>query len=398
MPVNSHTDVLQPIAACVIVPTYNNDATLGRVLDGLKSLTAHIIVVNDGSTDATAGILARYPEIRTIHLPQNSGKGFALQTGFAEASMAGYRYAVTIDSDGQHYPEDLSVFVDDILANGEALLIGARDMGQASVPGKSSFGNRFSNFWFWFETGIRLHDTQCGYRLYPLAVVESIRFYTRKFEFEIEVIVKAAWRNVPVRNVPVRVLYDSAERVSHFRPFHDFARISVLNTWLVLVSLFYIRPRNHFRSLKKKGIKRFFFEDLLQSTDPPSRKALSVSLGILVGMSPLWGLHTVTVLSLAYLFRLNKVIAFACSNVSIPPMIPLIIYGGLSVGAFLLDTPLTLPPRDGDAIAYWSYAKSHLVQYAVGSLVLALVSAALLGMLAYVILSWRQARKGFPPR
>src|SRR5690606_40201042 len=101
---------------------------------------------------------------------------------------------------------------------------------------------------------------------------ESIRFYTRKFEFEIEVIVKAAWRDVPVRNVPVRVLYDPAERVSHFRPFHDFARISVLNTWLVLVSLFYIRPRNHFRSLKKKEIKRFFFRAFSKVPIPPLGK------------------------------------------------------------------------------------------------------------------------------
>lgn len=393
MPANPHTDVLRPIAACVIVPTYNNDATLRRVLDGLKSLTAHIIVVNDGSTDSTASILTQYPDIRTIQLLENSGKGYALQTGFAEATKAGYQYAITIDSDGQHYPEDLSVFVDEILANGVALLIGGRDMEQAGVPGKSSFGNRFSNFWFWFETGIRLHDTQCGYRLYPLAALQDIRFYTRKFEFEIEVIVKAAWREVPVRNVPVRVLYDPAERVSHFRPFRDFARISVLNTWLVLVSLFYIRPRNHFRSLKKKGIKRFFFEDLLQSADAPAKKALSVSLGILVGMSPLWGLHTITVLFLAYLLRLNKVIAFACSNVSIPPMIPLIIYAGLVVGAFVLGTPLTLPPRDGDAMAYWLYAKNHLAQYLVGSTLLAGLTAILLGLLAYVILSRPKARK-----
>lgn len=393
MPAKPLTDVLQPIAACAIVPTYNNEATLRRVLDGLAALTEHILVINDGSTDGTAGILAQYPDIRTIHLPQNSGKGYALQTGFAEAARAGYRYAVTIDSDGQHYPADLPVFVDDIIANGDAVLIGARDMAHEDVPGKSSFGNRFSNFWFWFETGIRLQDTQCGYRLYPLAALQGIRFYTRKFEFEIEVIVKAAWRGAAVRNVPVRVLYDPAERVSHFRPFRDFARISVLNTWLVTVSLLYIRPRNHFRSLRKKGIKKFFVEDFLQSKDTPAKKALSVFLGVLIGMSPLWGLHTVTVLFLAYLLRLNKVIAFACSNVSLPPMIPAIIYGGLEVGAFLLRSPLTLPPRSGDAMAYWLYAKNHLAQYLVGSTALALTSAAVLGLLAYALLSWRHARK-----
>lgn len=387
------TDVLQPIEACVVVPTYNNEGTLRRVLDGLASMTKHIIVVNDGSTDGTPQILAQYADIRTIHLPRNSGKGHALQIGFAEATAMGYCYAITIDSDGQHYPADLPVFVEEIRANGPALLIGARNMAQEGVPGKSSFGNRFSNFWFWFETGIRLQDTQCGYRLYPLKPIHSIQFYTRKFEFEIEVIVKAAWRGVPVRNVPVRVLYDPEERVSHFRPFRDFARISVLNTWLVLVSLFYIRPRNHIRSFKKKGIKRFFFEDFLQSSDSPAKKALSVSLGILIGMSPLWGFHTISVLFLAYLLRLNKLIAFACSNISIPPMIPIIIYGGLKVGSILLGTPLGIPPRSGDAMTYWLYAKNHISQYLVGSMVLAVGSATLLGLLAYALLSLSRSRR-----
>lgn len=393
MPTELSTDVLQPIGACVVVPTYNNGKTLGRVLDGLAAITRHIIVVNDGSTDNTTQVLTQYPTMRIIHLARNSGKGFALQTGFSEATKCGYRYAVTIDSDGQHYPDDLPVFVDEVQHNGEGLLIGARNMAQEGVPEKSSFGNRFSNFWFWFETGIRLQDTQCGYRLYPLKPLQNIKFYTHKFEFEIEVIVKAAWRGVPIRNVPVKVLYDPDERVSHFRPFHDFARISVLNTWLVFVSLVYIRPRNHFRALKKKGIKQFFFDDFLQSNDSPAKKSLSVSLGILIGMSPLWGFHTITVLFLAYLLRLNKLIAFACSNISIPPMIPIIIYGGLKVGSVLLGSPLTIPPRSGDAMAYWLYAKNHITQYLVGSTVLAISSSILIGLVAYGLLSlWGSKR------
>lgn len=393
MPTELSTDVLQPIGACVVVPTYNNGKTLGRVLDGLAAITRHIIVVNDGSTDNTTQVLTQYPTMRIIHLARNSGKGFALQTGFSEATKCGYRYAVTIDSDGQHYPDDLPVFVDEVQHNGEGLLIGARNMAQEGVPEKSSFGNQFSNFWFWFETGIRLQDTQCGYRLYPLKPLQNIKFYTHKFEFEIEVIVKAAWRGVPIRNVPVKVLYDPDERVSHFRPFHDFARISVLNTWLVFVSLVYIRPRNHFRALKKKGIKQFFFDDFLQSNDSPAKKSLSVSLGILIGMSPLWGFHTITVLFLAYLLRLNKLIAFACSNISIPPMIPIIIYGGLKVGSVLLGSPLTIPPRSGDAMAYWLYAKNHITQYLVGSTVLAISSSILIGLVAYGLLSlWGSKR------
>src|SRR5690606_12662396 len=197
-------------------------------------------------------------------------------------------------------------------------------MNQAGIPGKSSFGNRFSNFWFRFETGITLSDTQSGFRLYPLRDICDIRFYTTKFEFEIEVIVKAAWRRIPIRNVPIRVLYDPDERVSHFRPFRDFTRISILNTWLVLVTLLYIRPRDYFRTFKEKGVKRFFFEDLLHSEDPSLKKSLSVALGVLIGLSPFWGFPTVMVFFLAWVLRLNKLIAFAFSNISIPPLIPFI--------------------------------------------------------------------------
>src|SRR5690606_32795638 len=244
------------------------------------------------------------------------------------------------------FPDDIPIFVRDIEQNGRALLIGDRNMSQEGIPGKSSFGNRFSNFWFRFETGIKLSDTQSGFRLYPLAEIQHIRFYTTKFEFEIEVIVKAAWRGVPVRNVPVRVLYDPDERVSHFRPFRDFTRISVLNTWLVLVTLLYIRPRDYFRSFNEKGFKRFFFEDLLHSDDSPLKKSLSVALGVLIGISPFWGFQTVTVLFLAWVFRLNKLIAFAFSNVSIPPLIPFVVYASLETGALVLGQSSVLSTFD----------------------------------------------------
>src|SRR5690606_15969568 len=143
---------------------------------------------------------------------------------------------------------------------------------------------------------------------------------------EIEVIVKVAWAGVPVKNVPIQVLYDESERVSNFRPFKDFTRISLLSTWLVLLILVYIKRRDYFRSFKEKGFRRFFLEDLLHSEDSKTKKALSVALGVFIGLSPFWGFQTLIVLFLAFVFRLNKLISFAFSNVSIPPLIPFIIY------------------------------------------------------------------------
>lgn len=239
---------------CVLVPTYNNHKTLRRVLDGVLDYTENIIVINDGSTDSTVEILESYPQILTFNLPENKGKGNALKTGFRKAEENGFDFAITIDSDGQHYPDDIPVFVEALLSEKQAvLLIGNRNMSQDGIPKKSSFGNRFSNFWFWFETGIKLEDTQSGYRLYPLHKIPK-KYYTPKFEFEIEIIVRTAWRHIPVKNVPVKVLYDPDERVSHFRPFRDFTRISILNTILVAITLVYIIPRNFINNFKKKKV------------------------------------------------------------------------------------------------------------------------------------------------
>lgn len=371
---------------CVLIPTYNNERTLKRVIDGVLQYTNNIIIINDGSTDSTAQILENYSQLQHILVPQNQGKGNALRQGFIKASTLGYDYAITIDSDGQHFPEDLQVFVEALeqAENKNLLLIGARNMSHESVPGKSSFGNKFSNFWFWFETGIKLTDTQSGFRLYPLKALNKLHFYTKKFEFEIEVIVKAAWNDVLVKNVPVQVLYDETERVSHFRPFKDFTRISILNTCLVLILIFYIKPRDLFRKLKKKGIKRFFIEDFLGHQDSPTKKALSVALGVFIGLSPFWGFHTLIVISLAILFNLNKAIAFGFSNVSLPPFIPFVLYASSKIGQTILgvDYNYTLEMfKNGFEIT------DHLKTYVVGSFTLAIIAASVLGIASFIVFS-----------
>lgn len=239
------------LRCCVVIPTYNNAGTLERVLRGVLEFTSNILVVNDGSTDATSRILSKFPDISILSLPRNQGKGNALKMGFRKAEELGYRYAISIDSDGQHYPEDLPVFLQALGGRKEQgrelLVVGSRTMDDPSVPDKSSLGNRLSSFWYWVETGIKLKDTQCGYRLYPLRSVNSLNLFTSRFELEIEVLVKAAWAGVQVINLPVRVLYDPRERVTHFRPFQDVLRISLLNVYFVGYAFFVILPRRIFR-------------------------------------------------------------------------------------------------------------------------------------------------------
>lgn len=352
---------------CVLVPTYNNHKTLKRVIDGVLDYTENIIVVNDGSTDSTLEILQNYPQLTVISLPENKGKGNALKTGFRKAKKLGFHHAITIDSDGQHYPDDIPVFLEALeQENHDVLLIGNRNMSQDGIPKKSSFGNRFSNFWFWFETGIKLEDTQSGYRLYPLHKIPK-KYFTPKFEFEIEIIVRTAWRHVPVKNVPVKVLYDPAERVSHFRPFKDFTRISILNTILVTITLLYIIPRNFVNNFKKKSFKKFLKEDVLESDGTNRNKAFSIALGVFIGFSPLWGFHTLLVISLAVLFKLNKVLAFIASNVSLPPFIPFIIVASLFLGSPFVNGDSDIFNQD------WNFdlVKNNILQFAIGSFILA---------------------------
>jgi glycosyltransferase involved in cell wall biosynthesis len=243
------------LAACVVIPTYNNAATLAQVITDVTQYTSNIIVVNDGSTDNSKAIASSFPQVQLISYADNVGKGWALQKAFAYAIKHQYKFAITIDSDGQHFAKDLLAFINKLEEIKDTIIIGSRNMDQEIVPGKSSFGNKFSNFWFKIETGITAPDTQSGFRAYPLELLKDIHFFTKKYEFEIEVLVRAVWKGAKIESIPVTVYYAPKEiRVSHFRPFKDFTRISILNTVLVIITFLYIKPCNLLKILfdKKK--------------------------------------------------------------------------------------------------------------------------------------------------
>ena len=238
---------------CVIVPTYNNEKTIVDVLQRIQAYTHNIIVVNDGSTPETLAAIRTLTELPDIvDYAPNRGKGYALIQGFRRALELGYRYAVTIDSDGQHFPEDIPVIIDCHSENKDALVVGSRNLTADNMPSRNTFANKFSNFWFRLQTGIPLEDTQSGFRLYPLEAINLRWPITPRYEAELELLVFSAWRGVPVVSVPVRVYYPpEGERVSHFRPFWDFFRITVLNSVLTIVSLFSFIPARILRKISK---------------------------------------------------------------------------------------------------------------------------------------------------
>jgi len=370
---------------CIIVPTFNNEKTLGALLKKLLQFTERIIVVNDGSTDSTSQILDSFPGITVINFPLNKGKGFAIRSGIKEAVRQGYKYAITIDSDGQHLPEDLPVFLEKSAQEPEALIIGARNMEQAGIPGGSTFGNKFSNFWTWIETGYKLPDTQSGYRLYPLEKLGKMHFITRRFEFEIEVLVRAAWKGIPLTTVPVSVIYPKKEeRVSHFRPFTDFTRISLLNSCLVILALIYFRPRMIFRQVSRIGFRELFRKHLMAPDESNFKKSASIGLGVFMGILPIWGWQMATALALAVLFRLNKVITLIASNISIPPLIPFILLASHMTGGLILNNH---QPLDLDAGITFEFVKKNFFQYLIGALVFGAAMGILSGAVTWLLLS-----------
>lgn len=384
----SHKIPKQPqhIHYCVLIPTYNNAYTLKDVLERVLAVTDQVLIVNDGATDQTPEILNEFSDRTTqYHLPTNRGKGNALKVGLKNAANLGYDFAITLDSDGQHFPEDIPAFIAEAEAHPtkNILLIGARNLNAKGMPRKNSFANKFSNFWYWAETGESLDDTQSGFRMYPLKVINNLSLYSTKFEFEVEVIVKANWHGVTVKNIPIQVFYHPTERVSHYRPFKDFVRISLMNTYLFSVAVLYIKPRDFYRKFKDKGWKRFLREDILRSHDSALKKSLSIAVGTFIGASPFWGFHTILAIGVAALFKLNKVISYAFSNISFPIFIPFLVYGSLKIGGAVLGSET----RFSFSEITWDFDfMLYFKQYVVGSFILALLLGLLFGLISYVSL------------
>ena len=387
----TYKERMAALRCVVLMPTYNNAGTIAKVISDVKEFATDVIVVNDGSTDETAQILASIEGIRVVDYPENKGKGYALKLGLQKAYEWGYRYVITIDSDGQHYADDIPTFIEKIEEKPDSLLIGARNLTAENMPSKNTFANKFSNFWYKVETGQTLSDTQSGYRLYPLEKLQNIRLLTRRYEFEVEIIVRAAWRGVNVENIPIKVYYPPVEeRVSHFRPLQDFTRISILNTVLVLCALLFYYPWSFVRALTFANIKKFIDQQIVHSADSNVRMAAAMGWGVFCGIIPIWGYQMVVAGLLAHFLRLNKVVAIVFSNVSIPPMIPFILYGSMAVGAWVLNVENIFSI---DNISIETVGQS-LSQYLVGSLVLAAISGVLVFLLSLMAMIICKRKRG----
>jgi glycosyltransferase involved in cell wall biosynthesis len=226
--------------ACFLIPIYDHGSTIRALVTELSGYALPIYIVDDGSHEATRTELLKikedFPLVRLSRLPVNSGKGAAVMHGMGRARADGMTHALQIDADGQHDTRDVPRFLERGAARPGALLVG-QPIFDASVPKSRLYGRALTNFWVCIETlSLAIKDTQCGFRLYPLAaacaLIHEVAF-PRRMDFDIAIVVHLAWRGVPVENLPTRVAYP-AGGVSHFHVVRDNLRISLVHALLVL--------------------------------------------------------------------------------------------------------------------------------------------------------------------
>jgi len=223
----------------IVIPVYNHGYAVAAVIEKALQLKLPVFVVDDGSTDSIQENIASLSGIHLLRHDKNRGKGAALLTGFAEASKIA-DWAISIDADGQHQPEDALNLINAIPAGQRPILVGMRTgMTAAHVPWTSRFGRKFSNFWVLVSGGPRMRDSQSGFRIYPLPDAMNLGVVARRYQFEVEILVRAGWKGIPVIEAPVNVHYAAAgKRISHFRPFVDFMRNSGTFARLIIRRVF----------------------------------------------------------------------------------------------------------------------------------------------------------------
>jgi len=372
------------IRPLIAIPTFNNRGTLRQVVEEALAVGLPVVVVNDGSTDGGPETLAGLP-IERIDLPINQGKGAAISEAGRWADSQGFTHVITVDADGQHDPQDANRFIERIRVNPLAIIIGKRDFSSPKVPRSSRFGRSFSNFWLRVACGASTPDSQSGFRAYPVEILRKVRCGTRRYDFEVEILVRSVWAGASLDSVDVSVRYDDeTKRASHFGMWRDNIRISLLNTRLVTRNLLpwphkvlVEDPANGANRLSLKNWRGSLML-LIRESSSPRALAAAAALGIFLGTLPLIACHCVVIVFCAARLRLNRLVALNVSHLCAPPFVPAL---AVEVGFFV---------RNGRWLTEFSVQTlgrelhHRLLDYFLGSLIVGPVLALVIGGIVFV--------------
>ena len=223
---------------CVaVIPCYNHPKTIGRMVDDIEARGLSAIVVDDGSDETCAVVIdeildSSNGEVTLVRLSSNQGKGGAMMAGLLQALEMGYTHALQIDADGQHDASDIPIFLNTSRSHPDAVICG-EPIFDDSVPKGRLYGRYLSHVWLWINTlSHEIHDSMCGFRVYPLAPVVRIierAKVGRRMDFDIEILVRLHWEGLRFINIPTHVRYP-LDGISHFKSLHDNVLISFMHT------------------------------------------------------------------------------------------------------------------------------------------------------------------------
>jgi len=209
---------------CALIPAYNEAGHVGDVVKGALHHVDAAVVIDDGSNDGT-GDQAKQAGALCLRMPRNRGKAFALRLGLTHALDGDFTHIVTIDGDGQHAPEDIPVLVETAQCTGADLVIGARTFEKGKMPIARFYSNTIGSRWASALAGRRILDSQSGFRLFRLDRLRGIHFRSRRYEFEMEALIKLARAGARIEHAPIRTLYHGGQSRSKMKPIYDTIRI-----------------------------------------------------------------------------------------------------------------------------------------------------------------------------
>jgi glycosyltransferase involved in cell wall biosynthesis len=386
----------QPFRPAIIAPTFNNAQTLSRILTGMDPAGLPIIVIDDGCSDFSPQILRVWADGRTdrtvLTHAQNQGKAAALLTGFNHALQMGFTHAVTIDTDGQLDPTQIPDLLEFAGENPLVIVVGCRDQTAADYPSPSRWGRRISNFLIAIETGATVTDSQCGFRVYPLKLIQSLRCNARRYGFESEILTRAAWAGIDIQQINVNCIYLVPEgRVTHFRLYSDTAASVMMHVRLLAISALPGPEWRFDRDAKTAKIWRRLarwlnpirsWSELKCHSAERHRFATALAIGVFIANLPLFGVQGLLSICLARFIRLNPVPAVMGSLVSTPPIGPLLIAAAIGVGHFCRfgNWPL-LQNFNPKQVGYVALMKSVFVEWTIGGIICGLI----LAIMAYAL-------------
>ncbi len=392
----------RPFQLAVVAPTFNNARTLPNVLDALATTGLTIIVVNDGCTDGSAALLAKWHANdstsgrHVVTHDINRGKAQAMQSGFARARQLGFTHALTIDTDSQHSTNDVPPIAQVAQSNPRSLVIGVRPTEIPGYPVGSRIGRFVSNLLIWLECGQRVRDSQCGLRVYPLLELAQVPTHAGRFGFETEVVTRFVWAGGTVREMPIECVYDVAGgRTSHFRPWKDSWLASIMHMHLLGRALM-PWPVKRVLAMGEDGdaitgtviqrVGQWFnpmrtWRQIQQSTAARQQLAVAAGVGALVAALPLWGLKNVLCLLLAKILRAPPLVLIGSSSaLGTPPLGALLATCSLATGHLAItgNWP-TASHYNLSNGGFWTTFKQLGMEWLVGGAIV----GAVLGMVIY---------------